>query len=161
MQDLMDLARQTLSWRGRANRRTFCLSVALLLLLGFLTLPLEFAGYIFSNLRWASLAIAALGLGLGFGSAVFLLGALIRRLHDRGKSGWWLLLFFGPHVVLTTILSRMGDANVQMMLLAGGLLLDMPFIAWGMVEILLLPSAQGPNAHGPAPADLALASARS
>lgn len=159
MHDLIDLARQTLSWRGRANRRTFLASIAVLLLLGALATPLVLAAAIYSKPLGSVVSLA-----LGLGWAYFLLGALIRRLHDRRKSGWWLLLFFGPHVVLVSIMSKTGDTKIQSILLAGGLLLDAPFLIWGMVEIFLSRSASGPNVHGPAPADpreLTLVSAQS
>jgi uncharacterized membrane protein YhaH (DUF805 family) len=132
-------------------------SVALLYLFGLLALllvlPLDLAAHLLPKkpLGWAAhLVLSALSLGLGIGSAFFLLGALIRRLHDRGKSGWWLLLFFGPHIALVYTLSQMAlsQQDLILVLVIGGPLLDAPFLAWGMVEILMLRGTAGPNRFG-------------
>lgn len=74
------------------------------------------------------------------------------RLHDRGKSAWWLLLFYG----LPMLLSYLGNVAV----LAGtvGHLLQ-PVLAlaslalslWGFVEIGFLPGIAGANRYGPNP----------
>jgi uncharacterized membrane protein YhaH (DUF805 family) len=152
MSDLVELARQTLSWRGRADRRTLLMSIALLMLLGLAALPLIVAAYAFGR-GPVGLAASAIAVPLGAAQMFFLFGSVVRRLHDRGKSGWWLLLFFGPHVALTALLSQLHDTNRQTIILAGGLLVDLPFLGWGIVEIFLLPSARGPNVHGPVPRD--------
>ncbi|MFI9721953.1 DUF805 domain-containing protein [Streptomyces sp. NPDC052396] len=71
---------------------------------------------------------AALGtsplLGLLYGLAVFLpnLGVSIRRLHDTGRTGWWVLLALVPLV---------------------GVIVLLVFLA--------LPGTPGDNEYGPAP----------
>ena len=122
----------------------------MLSLLSFLALPLGIVVYGFPNKLLGSAAYLGL-IAIELGCAACLLSVFIRRLHDRGKSGWWLLFFFGPHILLLTILSQIGDTNVQMILGATGALLDAPLVMWGMVEILLLRSKSGPNAYGPVP----------
>jgi uncharacterized membrane protein YhaH (DUF805 family) len=48
----------------------------------------------------------------------------IKRFHDRGKSGWWVLIIFVPVI---------------------------GFI-WAIIDLGLLEGTPGPNAYGPAPA---------
>lgn len=72
------------------------------------------------------------------------LGVSVRRLHDRGLSGWWLLLpvamyfawFFG------------GDATPIVSLLSLGMCV-------GYLAIFCMPGTPGPNRFGPAPASYA------
>ena len=64
---------------------------------------------------------------------------LSKRLHDRGKSGWWAAL----------ILLSMGVAWPH----PRGLfdLLFMLVVLWAVVELAVLPSEQGANRFGPNP----------
>ena len=62
----------------------------------------------------------------------------IKRLHDRDKSGWWLLLFYLVPGLLSghgTILSLVGFA----------------LSIWGIVELGFLRGTAGPNKYGPDP----------
>jgi uncharacterized membrane protein YhaH (DUF805 family) len=60
-----------------------------------------------------------IGLGLLsalYGLAVLLptLGVYIRRLHDTGRSGWWVLLIFVPligYLILLVLMALPGDAG--------------------------------------------------
>ena len=88
------------SWAGRASRREYWLGglgisiwlipyyVALVASMDFRALEYSsdpFAGY--TPATWVLLAICFLVCGIpGYGAGV-------RRLHDSGKSGWWVLLF--------------------------------------------------------------------
>jgi uncharacterized membrane protein YhaH (DUF805 family) len=81
------------------------------------------------------------------------LAVLAKRLHDRGRSAWWLLVFvLGPGLISlgggwlsirdTDIGSDLGGVCV---LIASGISL------WGMVEFYLLPGMAGDNRFGPDP----------
>ncbi|MFC5371645.1 DUF805 domain-containing protein [Brevundimonas faecalis] len=86
-------------WRGRLNRAGFYISLGLFYLFGLLVLPLQIVQTV-AAAREATLLLVvsdALLLAVGVAMAWFMLGAVIRRLHDRGKRGLWLFLFFGPH----------------------------------------------------------------
>ena len=71
----------------------------------------------------------------------------IRRLHDRGKSGWWVLVFIFVPGLLQGIGSRLGDP-VPMMILG---LADFAVSIWALVELGFLRGTQGDNAYGPDP----------
>lgn len=81
-----------------------------------------------------------------------------KRLHDRNKSGWWLLAFWLLPVVLSVVglnvylfddprTGRSGDLQTGSTLMFASLL---PAL-WGIVELGLLPGTKGPNLYGEDP----------
>jgi len=69
----------------------------------------------------------------------------VRRLHDRGKSGWWLVLYYlVPDKLLTEGSFWHGGALIIPMA-AGAILI------WGLVDLGILRSQAGSNAYGPDP----------
>ncbi|MBS0363576.1 MAG: DUF805 domain-containing protein [Proteobacteria bacterium] len=78
-----------------------------------------------------------------------------RRLHDRNKSAWWLLLFQGLPLLLSTFgamarLGAPGDAGVTAV---SGLLslISLPISIWALVELGFLRGTSGPNKYGDDP----------
>jgi uncharacterized membrane protein YhaH (DUF805 family) len=74
------------------------------------------------------------------------------RLHDRDKSAWWLLLFYG----LPTLLSSV--AKIALFAGASGAALHhilalaaFALSIWGFIEIGCLPGTGGSNSYGPDP----------
>jgi len=71
----------------------------------------------------------------------------IKRLHDRDKSGWWILLFWlGPGIL--------GGWQTAAPDLGGGLILSLAATAiaiWAFVELGCLRGTPGPNRYGPDP----------
>jgi uncharacterized membrane protein YhaH (DUF805 family) len=112
-----------LIWLGGANLDNL-LSVAgtalLLWLIGFI---------LFIVLTWSGLAVG------------------IKRLHDRDKSGWWILLFWlGPGIL--------GGWHTTAPDMGGSLLLSLAagvIAIWGFVELGCLPGTPGSNRYGPDP----------
>lgn len=64
---------------------------------------------------------------------------LSKRLHDRGRSGWWAAL------VLMGVLMFWPSTH------AVGAILAAPVIIWAVVELGVLPGEQGANRFGPNP----------
>jgi uncharacterized membrane protein YhaH (DUF805 family) len=72
--------------------------------------------------------------------------ASIRRLHDRNKSGWWMILF----IVAPGLYAQFGGE------LHGGIrvvvkLAALIAVIWGFVEMACLRGTNGPNRFGPDP----------
>jgi len=82
-----------------------------------------------------------------------------KRLHDRNKNGWWLLVFWllpfvlfcgGFSIVLfdDPRTGRSGDFVTGSVLIFASL----PPGLWGIVELGILPGTKGPNPYGDDPA---------
>ena len=76
----------------------------------------------------------------------------IERLHDRDKSAWWLLVFYGLPALLSLV-ARMASfpgaprATLHYVLVLAGFALSI----WGFFEIGCLPGTGGSNSYGPDP----------
>jgi len=69
-----------------------------------------------------------------------------KRLHDRDKSGWWLLAFCALPVALSYINDVESTGLPQLFQLA-----KLVFSIWGFVELGCLQGTAGPNRFGPSP----------
>jgi uncharacterized membrane protein YhaH (DUF805 family) len=140
----MSLGQLLFSFRGRLNRKPYwltsvCILVILVLLVIYavvmfgqqdfraagLTIALLFALYI--PLIWISLALGA------------------KRLHDRDKSAWWLLLFYLVPSLLEGAANQTDSAGI-ILHLAG-----FAITVWAFVELSCLRGTIGPNRYGPDP----------
>jgi uncharacterized membrane protein YhaH (DUF805 family) len=98
----------------------------------------EFEGGAFFMLALLALPVWVSGLAVG-----------IKRLHDRDKSGWWILLFyFGPQV-LNGLATAAGENEqiLSLLLSTAGFALTI----WAFVELGCLRGTLGPNRFGPDP----------
>ena len=77
---------------------------------------------------------------------VLLVPLSVRRLHDRDKSGWRLLMFCAPPVVLDHYADAAGTGLQYAFSLA-----SLALSVWAFVELGLLRGAVGPNRFGPDP----------
>jgi uncharacterized membrane protein YhaH (DUF805 family) len=142
----MDNSTLLFSFTGRINRAKYWFGVLLLfiywvvvsIVLWTLFGMMGQAGYILAIAAGAAAAVGGLWAGLGIG---------IKRLHDRDKSGWWLVLFWVVPGILSGIGTASGSGSV-------GLLLNLASFAisiWGFVEIGCLRGTEGLNQYGPDP----------
>jgi uncharacterized membrane protein YhaH (DUF805 family) len=84
----------------------------------------------------------------GFGTPLFLwiyLATAIKRLHDRGRSGWWIVLFFFLPNLLLHLSNRLPPAFAFLDWAGYALWL------WGFVEMFIVPGTSGTNRFGPDP----------
>jgi uncharacterized membrane protein YhaH (DUF805 family) len=142
----MDWKTLLFSFEGRINRGKYWLAV-LILTLVYIAFGIVFgifyavAGETVGAIIGAIAGLVALVVGI-WGS----LATAIKRLHDREKSGWWLLVFWLVPAILNGIGSVAGG-------IVGGALAIASFgiSVWGFVEIACLKGTTGPNMYGPDP----------
>ena len=95
------------------------------------------------------------------------LAVTIRRLHDTNRSGWWIMLLWGPLLLmyaLAFVLMGSLAASGDMALIGQkdstlgfvGLIMGLIYIAWlvgalVLVVFMFLEGTKGPNRYGPDP----------
>jgi uncharacterized membrane protein YhaH (DUF805 family) len=130
--------RRLFSFFGRADRREYWL----VSVLGTIAVWWPLYAYNASSGGAASTAVllatvASVAAGQTVNCAV---GA--RRLHDRGRTAWWLLLYFAlPLAALLTLGTTKTDSVITTLLAVAAL---GPVVA-GVVIMGLLPGQRGPN----------------
>ena len=144
------------TYSGRVNRAKYWLALAIYLAITVVLIAIGLIMFGDSLLAVGDeetddIVVGLLSRGIGFTLIVlvvyipmvisgFMVG--IKRLHDRDKSGWWLLVFY----VLPGVLNTLGDN-----LAAGGLILSLASLAvsiWALVELGFLRGTAGPNRYG-------------
>jgi uncharacterized membrane protein YhaH (DUF805 family) len=157
----MTLSAWLFSFSGRLNRARYWLTIlgfSAIFLIGSL---LSFTGKHLGGVRvqpadlqyrdWSVTTIVIAGVlillailvGVWIGLAV-----AIKRLHDRDKSAWWLLLFYLVPSILPNIGGHAGPAEIVLALIGLGISI------WAFVEIGCLRGTAGPNRYGPDPLQL-------
>jgi uncharacterized membrane protein YhaH (DUF805 family) len=129
------------TFSGRARRFEFWAFVI------FVTL-LQIGARYFDGLRKG---VAAVALGMGIIELctliVFLVPTVavgVRRLHDSGRSGLWLLLGYGPLAMANLPIA--GDGSLDFVL-SGALIMGVG----ALLIMMLLPGNSGQNQHGADP----------
>jgi uncharacterized membrane protein YhaH (DUF805 family) len=140
----MDWTSLLFSFHGRVNRAKYWLVILIYVVVG--------------------LILGVIGLALGQGVVMQVLGGIVelvalvsslavatKRLHDRGRSAWWLLLFYLLPSVLTGIGAAIELSSGPMAL--GGLftVAGLAIGIWAFVELGCLRGTIGPNTYGSDP----------
>jgi len=77
---------------------------------------------------------------------IFLISVTIKRLHDRGKSGWWLLLFWAiPIVIIGLMMALELFAGPIFWFLVAAFVV---FVGWGAIEIHFVRGSATDNMYG-------------
>jgi uncharacterized membrane protein YhaH (DUF805 family) len=139
---------------GRINRGKFWLWI-LLYFVGAIVIGIVAA------LIGSAILTAILYLVFGIGALVSGIAVGLKRLHDRDRSGWWLLVFYVLPSVLSAVsigfafkgmlsgdLSGLATGGTGSMLLS---LASFVIAIWGFVELGCLRGTVGPNQYGPDP----------
>jgi uncharacterized membrane protein YhaH (DUF805 family) len=105
----MDLTYLFFDFDGRIGRGQWWIGI-LMILAGHFLAGILFGPGLVMLVIWTILLVATIGLH-------------VKRFHDRGKSGWWVLVFLIPVIGLI----------------------------WMIVEMGLLEGEPGPNLYGPPP----------
>ena len=130
---------------GRINRAKYWIAAIVYAVIGII---FGIIGYITDQ----SAVVQAVS---GIVNIVVFISALavgIKRLHDRDKSGWYLLIFYVVPGILITASAVVGataeDSSVIVMILG---LISFAIFVWAFVELGCLRGTVGPNRYGPDP----------
>ncbi len=140
------------SFRGRINRAKYWLALLIFTLVGVvqsligLALGNAVLFQLFNSLIGIVVLVASIAIG-------------IKRLHDRDRSAWWLLLFYlGPFVLAGAggAIRWAGESSVGLtedwsLFPRLGLLGGLALLIWGLVEIGFRRGTAGYNRFGPDP----------
>jgi uncharacterized membrane protein YhaH (DUF805 family) len=145
----MDWMTLFFSFRGRINRGKYWLAILVytVIWIAFVGVSIAMIGSNFDNLfslAGAGLMIWAMGLVLlitvtwsGFATG-------IKRLHDREKNGWWILVFWLGPSVLGGIQATTTNPAVAMAMGVGSFIIAI----WGLIELGFLRGTVGQNLYG-------------
>ena len=135
----MDKLLKHMSFQGRAGRLRYWVT-------WFASMGVLIVCALLSGIPLVGIVVA----GVGFlGVIAVNLAVAVRRLHDRAKSGWWLVAMYVPATVLSGLSTALETSAPDA---AGGLaLLSLPFSLWALVELGGLKGTSGPNRFGPDP----------
>jgi uncharacterized membrane protein YhaH (DUF805 family) len=124
---------------GRINRAKYWIVVAInfaVLLVGaglaFFVFPVDYA--------WLPMLAA------GLLTLYVSVAAGIKRLHDRDKTGWWLLLYYVAPGVLEAFAGESFEGVSLLLHLVG-----YAITIWVLVDLGILRGTVGPNEYGPDP----------
>jgi uncharacterized membrane protein YhaH (DUF805 family) len=144
--NIMALVDLLFSPKGRMNRAKYILVTLLYLFIGVCGSMLFYfiTGSFTSTAAW--IFVIVVFTPIGWSSVV--IG--IKRLHDRSKSGLWMLLFYLAPYFLDNAASsaeRHGNSTAGIVAEAIGLAITL----WALVELMCLRGTIGPNPYGADP----------
>jgi uncharacterized membrane protein YhaH (DUF805 family) len=136
-----DWRRLLFEFCGRINRAKYWLTFVIYL--GALFALYVLAGIVFSALGVPEFAVLFALVAFIF-MAISCTAVAIKRLHDRDKSGWWLLVFY-------LLPSALGSIGPYTNLDSAFQLASFAISVWALVELGFLRGTAGPNRYGPDP----------
>ena len=141
----MPMTQLLFSFQGRLNRKPYWMTaiatmVIIIVLLLFALILIrehrfEFAGLTLTLLVILYIPLIWIGLAIG-----------AKRLHDRDKSAWWLLVFYAAPGILSTAGNRMEEVGFIILHI-----ISFGISVWAFVELGCLRGTPGPNRYGPDP----------
>jgi len=141
----MDRVRKLFDFEGRLSRLGFWRA--------YLTIAILLAGFWITGLL-ALMVVGSLGAILLAPIAllpVALAAISVRRLHDRGKSGWWAVAFVVvPQLVSLDVAAEAPRASPPALLALLSLAASLIGL-WGWIEIGFRKGTSGPNRYGDDP----------
>ena len=146
----MDWGNLLFGFQGRINRAKWWLAVLVYFIVSIIVNIIGFA----TNY---STIFTILNLVVSIGMLVSSIAVGIKRLHDRNKPGWWLVIFYVVPGLLFGIGITMGIVGVVSGSSSGGgigIILSLVSLAlwiWAFVELGCLRGTVGPNQYGPDP----------
>ena len=152
----MDWQNLFLGFDGRINRKPYWLGVLCIIVA---SIVLTFGVYLVLGLSWETI----LGADARTTAAVNLIvtalviypsvAVMVKRLHDRNRSGWWAIVLYAFVVFAQTlqIAGFGGTAEAPSPISLGLGIVYLIMGIWLLIELGFLKGTQGPNRHGPDP----------
>jgi len=141
----MDWGQLFFTFNGRINRAKYWIAV---LVYAVIYIVLAILGYVTDDNAIYQAINGMIGIVLFISS----LAVGVKRLHDRNKSGWYLVLFYIVPGILVTAGLVVGTVMEDSFVLASVLgLAAFAIGAWAFVEMGCLRGTMGPNQYGPDP----------
>jgi len=141
----MDFVNIFITFSGRINRAKYWIAA---IVYAAISLVFNGAAYFADQ----STAVSTINAIVSVVVMVSSIGVTVKRLHDRNKSGWYVLLFviapailLGTGLVVGTMASGSGFVATTLWLLAFAILI------WAFVDLGCLRGSIGQNKYGPDP----------
>jgi uncharacterized membrane protein YhaH (DUF805 family) len=164
----MSLVHYLFGWSGRANRARMWLFLLLATIAYGVVIAtgiyligpdkLAAAGARPDEQAMRAIAASIMGAGLLFVLMLLFLfyctlAVIAKRLHDRGKSAWWLIVFVFVPPFVSEISSSMTEGHGSTAGTINGVitLIAMGLYVWAFVELYCLRGTIGDNRYGPDP----------
>ena len=130
---------------GRINRARFWIGTILLVVAWIAAWTLF--SWMFMQ---AGPLIPVYGFGIVAGAVILWgqLGICIKRLHDRGRSGWWLLIFWALPAAVNYV--GQGFTEEDSLRIAAAVVIGAIGL-WSLIEFGFLRGVKGSNNYGPDP----------
>lgn len=147
----MNLLELLFGFQGRINRLRYWLGFCTWVVIGVLVYFALQVATVAAGLSGATLMFWGIGLLVLIPFIVSSVAINLRRLHDRDKSGWWLLAFYVIPVALAVFaqaaVNSNPDSSVTKAAQYGTLLIQL----WMIVELGFMPGTKGGNQYGEDP----------
>ena len=134
-------------FRGRIGRRRYWALTLLYVFALFAGMAAFVAAGILTNAGSSdaiTLVMVPIGIIFLLSMTVLIASVGVRRLHDRGKSGFWLILYYSLPMWMTKSFG-LEPVGVTFLVVGVGIL------AWGIVDLVVLRGEAGTNVFGPSP----------
>ena len=141
----MSMSQLLFSFQGRLNRKPYWMTAIAITVLMIVLIVIAIAFFAEREIG-AGIAIVVL-IALLYIPLIWVgLAVGAKRLHDRDKSAWWLLVFYALPTILSTVADRVEDAQfIVLHVVSFGI------SVWAFVEIGCLRGTVGSNRYGPDP----------
>lgn len=140
----MSLSQKFFSFKGRLRRRDYWLCSLAIMLTGLAVIVPAVLG-----LKLDVYTLRMVGLCFGLVLMWPSMAVLVKRIHDRDKTGWMSANYWGPWLVSTflSLVPQFGLGPVKVILDIAVTIVGV----WFLIEFGFMDGTQGKNAYGPSP----------
>jgi uncharacterized membrane protein YhaH (DUF805 family) len=139
----MSMSQLLFSFQGRLNRKPYWMTAVVIIALMIVLIVIAIAFFVEREI--GAIAVVAL-IALLYIPLIWVgLAVGAKRLHDRDKSAWWLLLFYAVPSILSSAADRIEGGGIILHLVSFAITI------WAIVELGFLRGTIGPNRYGPDP----------